>query len=63
MFRRAAASELRLPFRLAGGRPRRRSVDLLIAATANVLDVPLLTADLGDFEIVKDLVRVEPPPG
>ncbi len=42
-----------------GGRPRRRTVDLVIAATANVHGVPLLTADTADFAIVSDLVDVE----
>jgi predicted nucleic acid-binding protein len=42
-----------------GGQPRRRAIDLAIAATANVHDVPLLTADAADFAIVDDLVGVE----
>jgi hypothetical protein len=42
-----------------GGQPRRRVVDLVIAATANVHDVPLLTADTADLAIIDDLVRVE----
>lgn len=41
-----------------GGRPRRRAIDLAIAATANVHDVPLLTADIADMAIIDDLVRV-----
>ena len=41
-----------------GGRPRRRTIDLVIAATANVHQVPLLTADTADLAIIKDLVRV-----
>jgi len=41
-----------------GGRPRRRAIDLAIAATANVHDVPLLTADTADFAIIDDLVQV-----
>jgi len=44
-----------------GGKPRRRAVDLAIAATANVHDVPLLTADRGDLAIIDDLVEVEVP--
>jgi toxin FitB len=43
-----------------GGRPRRRAIDLAIAATANVYSVPLLTADSGDFSIIEDLVEIEP---
>jgi len=42
-----------------GGQPRRRVVDLLIAATANVHDVPLLTADTADLAIIDDLVNVQ----
>jgi toxin FitB len=44
-----------------GGQPRRRAVDLAIAATANVHDVPLLTADSADLAIVDDLVRIRTP--
>ncbi len=39
-----------------GGNPRRRQIDLAIAATARVEGVPLLTEDIGDFEIIRDLV-------
>jgi predicted nucleic acid-binding protein len=42
-----------------GGQPRRRAIDLAIAATANVHDVPLLTADTADLEIIDDLVEVQ----
>jgi predicted nucleic acid-binding protein len=42
-----------------GGRPRRRAIDLAIAATANVHGVALLTADAADFAIVDDLVDVK----
>jgi toxin FitB len=41
-----------------GGRPRRRPVDLAIAATANVHGVALLTADTADLAIIEDLVAV-----
>lgn len=41
-----------------GGRPRKRTVDLAIAATANVHRVPVLTADSADLAIVADLVEV-----
>jgi len=44
-----------------GGRPRRRAIDLAIAATANVHGVPLLTADRHDLAIVDDLVGVQTP--
>lgn len=42
-----------------GGKPRRRAIDLAIAATANVEHVPLLTADPADLAIISDLVEVE----
>jgi hypothetical protein len=41
-----------------GGRPRRRTMDLAIAATANVTGVPLITHNVADFKIVADLVDV-----
>ena len=44
-----------------GGKPRRRQIDLAIAATALVEGVPLLTHNLTDFEIIKDLVDVQRP--
>jgi predicted nucleic acid-binding protein len=44
-----------------GGKPRRRAVDLAIAATANVHDVPLLTQNTGDFSIIGDLTDVREP--
>jgi predicted nucleic acid-binding protein len=46
---------------LRGGKPRRRAVDLVIAATANVHAVPLLTYDTRDFGIVDDLVEIRAP--
>ena len=42
-----------------GGRPRRRAVDLAIAAKANVHNVPLLTADIADLAIIDDLVQLQ----
>lgn len=44
-----------------GGHPRRRAVDLVIAATANVHGVPLLTADIADLAIIDDLVTALTP--
>lgn len=44
-----------------GGQPRRRTVDLVIAATANVHGVPLLTADTADLAIIDDLVDARTP--
>ena len=42
-----------------GGQPRRRTVDLVIAAAANIHGVPLLTADIADLAIIDDLVDVQ----
>lgn len=44
-----------------GGQPRRRGLDLAIAATANVHGVTLLTYNTKDFEIIADLVDVRAP--
>jgi predicted nucleic acid-binding protein len=44
-----------------GGQPRRRQVDLVIAATANVHRVPLLTHHTADLSIISDLVVVREP--
>jgi toxin FitB len=44
-----------------GGRPRRRAMDLAIAATANVARVPLLTRNDADFKLIDDLVEVRTP--
>lgn len=46
-----------------GGQPRRRQIDLAIAATACVEDVPLLTHNIADFRIIEDLVDVRQPRG
>jgi predicted nucleic acid-binding protein len=45
-----------------GGNPRRRAPDLLIAATANVHNVPLLTRNAQDFALIADLVEAREPP-
>lgn len=44
-----------------GGNPRRRQIDLAIAATAIVEKVPLLTYDVADLHIVDDLVDARLP--
>jgi toxin FitB len=44
-----------------GGQPRRRALDLAIAATANVHGVPLLTYNVKDFQIINDMVDVRAP--
>lgn len=45
-----------------GGKPRRRALDLVIAATANVHNVPLLTRNEKDFALIADLVATSTPP-
>lgn len=44
-----------------GGRPRRRQLDLAIAATAVCQSAVLLTNNVGDFAIIDDLVDVRTP--
>lgn len=44
-----------------GGNPRRRQIDLAIAATAVVERVPLFTYDIEDLLIVEDLIDVHRP--
>jgi len=44
-----------------GGKPRRRAVDLAIAATANTHGVALLTHYASDFSIIDDLTNVLAP--
>jgi len=44
-----------------GAQPRRRAVDLVIAATASACGVPLLTHNVKDFRVVADLVDVRVP--
>ncbi len=44
-----------------GGNPRRRQIDLVIAATAVVERVPLLTHDVPDLSIISDLVEARRP--
>ncbi|MGD1051323.1 MAG: PIN domain-containing protein [Solirubrobacteraceae bacterium] len=41
-----------------GAQPRRRVMDLAIAATANVHGVPLLTHDTADLAVIGDLVTL-----
>jgi toxin FitB len=47
--------------RTRGGQPRKRAVDLAIAATANAHKVPLVTHNGADFQIIDDLVDVRSP--
>ncbi len=44
-----------------GGKPRRRQIDLAIAATAQIERAPLLTHNAEDFQIINDLVEVRRP--
>jgi predicted nucleic acid-binding protein len=44
-----------------GAQPRRRAIDLVIAATANVRGVPLVTHDLADLSVIGDLVDARAP--
>ena len=44
-----------------GGQPRRRAIDLVLAATANIHGVPLLTHNVGDFQIISDLTDARDP--
>ncbi len=44
-----------------GGQPRKRTMDLAIAATANVHKVPLVAENIGDFQIISDLVDAREP--
>jgi hypothetical protein len=44
-----------------GGQPRRRAIDLVLAATANMHGVPLLTHNTDDFRIISDLTDIRDP--
>jgi predicted nucleic acid-binding protein len=44
-----------------GGVPRARHADLILAATASVHQVPLLTRNVKDFRLVADQIRVLEP--
>ncbi|HXN38296.1 MAG TPA: PIN domain-containing protein [Solirubrobacteraceae bacterium] len=44
-----------------GGQPRRRAIDLVLAATANVHGVPLVSHNTSDFQIIGDLTDVRDP--
>ena len=41
-----------------GGQPRRRALDLAIAATASVYGVPLITLNTTDFEIISSEIEL-----
>lgn len=44
-----------------GAQPRRRTTDLMIAATANVHGVALLTRNANDLAVIADLVTLAEP--
>ena len=44
-----------------GGKPRRPALDLMIAATTNAHNVPLLTLNPKDFALISDLVDARAP--
>src|SRR3954447_7895146 len=44
-----------------GGQPRRRALDLAMAATANAHNVPLLTHNTADLQLIAALVDVRAP--
>jgi hypothetical protein len=44
-----------------GGHPRRRALDLAIAATASIHGVPLLTYNTKDFQIIADKIDIRVP--
>lgn len=44
--------------RQRGGQPRRRSIDLAIAATAKIYNLPLLTHNSSDFRAITDLAEI-----
>jgi toxin FitB len=63
-FNAAAAREcgrLQAAITRRGGKARRRSFDLAIAATAKVHGVPLLTHNAADFRLIEDLVEIRSP--
>jgi toxin FitB len=44
-----------------GGKPRKRTADLAIAATANVQGAELITHNAKDFKIIEDLIAIRMP--
>ncbi len=45
----------------SGGKPRRRAIDLAIAATASAHRIPLLTHNVRDFRAIDDQIDVRTP--
>lgn len=52
---------LKAVVRQRGGQPRKREADLAIAATAMVHNAELITHNVKDFKIIKDLVDLRTP--
>jgi predicted nucleic acid-binding protein len=57
-----ALGQLQAAISTRGGRPRSRTADLVIAATALAHDAILFTRNYRDFRLVDDLVDVREPP-
>jgi len=57
-----ALGQLQATVNNRGGKHRRRTVDLAIAATAIVHEAVLFTRNRKDFKLVEDLVDVREPP-
>jgi predicted nucleic acid-binding protein len=58
-----ALGQLQASIAARGGRPRARTADLVIAATAMAHEGVLFTRNYKDFKLVDDLVDVREPPG
>jgi predicted nucleic acid-binding protein len=54
--------QLQAAISVRGGRPRARTADLVIAATAMAHEAMLLTRNYKDLKLVDDLVDVREPP-
>jgi predicted nucleic acid-binding protein len=57
-----ALGQLQATIALRGGKPRARTADLVIAATAVAHEATLFTRNYKDFRIVEDLLDVREPP-
>jgi len=57
-----ALGQLQAAISIRGGRPRARTADLVIAATALAHEAVLFTRNYKDFKLVDDLVDVREPP-
>jgi predicted nucleic acid-binding protein len=57
-----ALGQLQAMIAIRGGKPRARTADLVIAATAMAHDAVLFTRNHKDFKLIDDLVDVRVPP-